>query len=40
VRPEEADEPAEEAHYRRGVSNATGRMTSSGVTPPCRKEPR
>src|SRR5262249_39747154 len=26
--------------YRRGVSSDTGRMHSSGVTPPCRNEPR
>ncbi len=24
----------------RGVSNASGRMHSSGVTPPCRNDPR
>jgi hypothetical protein len=27
-------------HYRRGVSSASGRITSSGVTPPCRNDPR
>src|SRR5438132_13792580 len=32
--------PLPSSLYRRGVSSASGRITSSGVTPPCRNDPR
>ena len=36
----DVDTSARRHHAHLGVSSATGRMHSSGVTPPCRNEPR